>query len=366
MLGWPRSHLDRGSPVRLEWRGHEGGITAIRNRPLHHILLLLCLSAIFLAPVPSLLAADATLLLEPHGKPNGKNIVLISGDEEYRSEESLPQLAKILSTRHAFKCTVLFAINPEDGTINPNKLDNIPGLEALDTADLLVILTRFRDLPDDQMKHIVDYINSGKPIVGIRTATHAFQLKSSPTYAKYSWNDPGGGFGRMVLGETWIKHHGQHGKQSTLGVFNPGLATHPILIGIHNRELWSTTDVYEVRLPLPGDSNVLVLGEVLSGMDQKSPPAQGAVNDPMMPIAWVKTYTGSSGKTSRVFATTLGTSQDLLVEADRRLLINACYWALGMERQIHANLNVALVGTYQPHAFGFDGYVRNVKPADLR
>ena len=327
--------------------------------------LFICLVAILLTHSPRLLGAESSLVLQPHGKAKGKNIVLISGDEEYRSEETLPQLARILSTHHGFKCTVLFAINPKDGSIDPDQLDNIPGLEALDSADLLVILTRFRDLPDEQMKHIVDYIESGKPVVGMRTATHAFQLKGSPTYARYTWNNPDGGFGRTVLGETWIKHHGQHGKQSTRGVLNPKQTAHPILTGIHDGELWSTTDVYEVRLPLPGDSNVLVFGEVLSGMDQNSPPVAGAVNDPMMPIAWVKSYTGSSGKTSRVFATTLGTSQDLLLEADRRLLVNACYWALGMEQQIAAKSNVALVGEYHPHPFGTEGFVKGVRPADL-
>ncbi len=60
----------------------------------------------------------------------------------------------------------------------------------------------------------------------------------------------------------------------------------------------------------------------------------------MMPIAWTKTYTGSAGKTARVFATTLGSSEDLLTEANRRLLVNACYWALGLERQIKPNANV--------------------------
>src|ERR1700756_5685661 len=98
------------------------------------------------------------------GPGEGKNIVLVSGDEEYRSEEALPQLAKILATHHAFTCTVLFAIG-KDGTIDPNRLDNIPGLEALDKADLMVIATRFRDLPDDQMKHVVDYLASGRPVV---------------------------------------------------------------------------------------------------------------------------------------------------------------------------------------------------------
>src|ERR1700678_4472395 len=161
-------------------------------------------------PTVLLHAAEPFLVFPPHGHAKGKNIVLISGDEEYRSEESMPQLAKILSTYHGFHCTVLFAINPKDGMIDPNQLNNIPGLEALDSADLMVILTRFRDLPDDQMKHIVDYVESGKPIVGIRTATHAFQFKSSTTYAKYSWNSADGGFGRLVFGETWINHHGEH------------------------------------------------------------------------------------------------------------------------------------------------------------
>src|SRR5204863_6817740 len=141
-----------------------------------------------------------------------KHIVLVSGDEEYRSEESLPQLGKILARHHGFKCTVLFAIDPKDGTINPIVTNNIPGLEALKTADLMIIFTRFRDLPDEQMKHIVDYVESGKPIIGLRTATHAFNIKKGKTYDKFSFNAKDGGFGRQILGETWISHHGNHGK----------------------------------------------------------------------------------------------------------------------------------------------------------
>src|SRR5262249_7668127 len=111
------------------------------------------------------------------GAGKGKHVVLVSGDEEYRSEQGLPQLAKVLAERHGFRCTVLFAIDP-DGTINPNRNDNIPGLEALDTADLMIIATRFRNLPDEQMKHVVTYLEAGKPVIGLRTATHAFALKS--------------------------------------------------------------------------------------------------------------------------------------------------------------------------------------------
>jgi len=315
-----------------------------------------------------LLAGALLTQLDAASPGNGKHIVLVSGDDEYRSEEGLPQLAKILSTRHGFRCTVLYAIDPKDGTIKPDLHTNIPGLEALDTADLMVLLIRFRDLPDSQMKHIVDYVESGRPIIGLRTATHAFDLKSSPTYAKYSWNSKewDGGFGRQVLGETWIDHHGHHGKQSTRGIFVKGEQNHPILRGIRDGDIWGPSDVYEVRLPLPGDSRPLVLGQVLEGMHASDPPAQGKQNDPMLPVAWVKTYKGVRGKTARVFTTTMGASQDLLNEGVRRMIVNACYWALGMEARIPARTNVDLVGDYHPLPFGFGTYRKGVKPADLK
>src|SRR5947209_4668173 len=137
---------------------------------------------------PAAAAAPWVVYEGADGPGKGKHIVLISGDEEYRSEEALPQLARLLAKRHGFKCTVLFAIDPADGTINPNVNNNIPGLEALRTADLMVVFTRFRDLPDEQMKHVVDYVELGRPIIGMRTATHAFKLESSKTYAQYTWD----------------------------------------------------------------------------------------------------------------------------------------------------------------------------------
>jgi len=308
-----------------------------------------------------LLALLSVVLQAAPGK--GKRIVLVSGDDEYRSEEGLPQLAKILATRHGFECRVLYAIDPRDGTIRPDLHTNIPGLEALESADLMVLLVRYRDLPDAQMKHIVDYVESGRPIIGLRTATHAFELKS-PIYARYNWNskDWDGGFGRQVLGETWIAHHGQHGRESTRGIFAKGAEQHPILRGIRDGDIWGPTDVYEVRLPLPGDSRALVLGQVVAGMHATDPPAQGKANDPMMPIAWVKTYTGARGKTARVFTTTMGASEDLLSESVRRMIVNACYWALGMEDRIPAKSNVDLVGEYRPSAFGFAKYKAEVRP----
>jgi type 1 glutamine amidotransferase len=301
------------------------------------------------------------------GPGKGKHIVLVSGDEEYRSEEALPQLARILAAHHGFKCTVLFAIDPTDGTINPDRRDNLPGLEALDTADLMVIFTRFRDLPDDQMKHIVDYVESGRPMVGLRTATHAFELKTNQTYQKYSWNSRQweGGFGRQVLGETWIDHHGHHGVQCTRGVIAKERQNHPILRGIRDGDIWGPSDVYKIRLPLPGDSQPLVMGQVLDGMHPADPPAVGKQNDPMMPVAWVKSYTGAQRKTARVFTTTMGAAEDLESEGLRRLIVNACYWALGLEDKIPVRSNVDLVGEYKPLPFKFGGFRKGVRPADL-
>jgi hypothetical protein len=315
----------------------------------------------------TLLVVWSALVFAQSGPGAGKHVVLVSGDEEYRSEQALPQLAKILTKRQGFDCTVLFAIDPKDGTINPDQRNNIPGLEALHNADLMVIFTRFRDLPDAQMKHIVDYVESGRPIVALRTATHAFDLKSSKTYQRYSWNSNewDGGFGRQVLGETWIAHHGEHGKQSTRGIIAPGQEGHPILRGIHSGDIWAPSDVYEVRLPLPGDSQPVILGQVLENMMADGQPVAGQENDPMMPVAWVKTHAGTPGRSGRVFTTTMGAAVDLENEALRRLIVNACFWAMGLEDRIPSKTSVDLVGDYKPLPFRFGGFARGLKPTDV-
>ena len=302
------------------------------------------------------------------GPGKGKQIVLVGGDEEYRSEECLPQLAKILSTHHGFRCTVLFAIDPATGVINPDVNNNIPGLEALKTADLMIIASRFRNLPDEQMQQIVDYVESGRPVMGLRTATHSFNIPAGKKFSKYSWNTDDKtyeqGFGRQVLGETWISHHGNHGSQSTRGLIVKEQVKNPILRGIKDGDIWGPTDVYGVRLPLPGDSTPLVLGQVVQGMKSTDPAVNGAQNDPMMPVAWTKTYHSASGKTGRVFTTTMGSSTDLENEGVRRLLVNATFWAVGLEDKITDKLKVEILGDYQPSPFKFGGYVKGKKPAD--
>jgi len=335
----------------------------------------LCLFACSAALVAShARAADPWLVVEGgEGPGKGKHVVLISGDEEYRSEEGLTQLAKILAKHHGFSCTVLYAIDPATGEINPNQSDNIPGLESLRKADLMVIATRFRNLPDAQMKEIDDYLKTGKPVIGMRTATHAFNIPKDRPYSHYGWNQTGDtmpqGFGRQVLGETWINHHGHHGQESTRGLIVPDAKDHPILRGIGEGDIWGDTDVYTVRLPLPGDCQPLVLGQVLEGMNPGSPVVEGEdakKNEPMMPVAWVKTYSVGGGPTGRVFTTTMGSSTDLVSTGTRRMLVNACYWATGMESQIPSVSNVNIVGTFEPLPFRGDGFKKGVKPEDLR
>ena len=322
------------------------------------------------------------------GPGKGKHIVFLSGDEEYRSEEGLPQLGKILAQRHGFKCTVLFAIDPATGEINPNHTKNIPGTDALNSADLMVILTRFRNLPDEQMKPIDDYLKAGKPVIGLRTATHAFNgIKGA--YDRYNngyggpakeWKD---GFGRLVLGEMWISHHGGHKTEATRGVFPADAKGNALLNGIKDGEIFAVSDVYGVRLPLPGDSKPVVLGQVLKrkGQVEKGDPFFGMkpddevsdrktrgpsggeqpVNDPMMPVAWTKSYQLPDGKQGQAFATTMGSSTDLANEALRRLVVNAAYQLVGLP--VPEKANAEIVGEFKPTAYGFGGHTKGLKPA---
>jgi len=301
--------------------------------------------------------AERLVLNGGKGPGAGKHIVLIAGDQEYRSEESIPALAKILSTRHGFKCTVLFSTNRQTGAIDPATMDNIPGLEALRTADLMIEFARWLELPDDQMKEIVDYANSGRPIIGLRTGTHPFNYKLHPEspYAKYSWNSKEfeGGFGRQIIGETWVRHWGAHQKQSTRGVIVEGMERHPILKGV--KDVWGPSDVYEITT-LTGDSKPLLMGQVLNGMTVDAAPD---TTKRMMPIAWVKTY-----HSARVFGTTMGHAGDFQNEGFRRMVVNACYWAVGLEKKISDKSSVALVGTYNPNDIGLNKQKKDLKVSD--
>ena len=335
------------------------------------------------------------------GAGQGKHVVLIGGDEEYRSEEGLPQLARMLSQHHGFRCTVLFAVDPETGIVNPHVNTNIPGTESLDDADLMFIQTRWRALPDAQMEPIDRFLKAGKPVIGLRTATHAFKAQPAvhkkiraylrdaskaddpdsvplPDIAAEEWGafDHYGdgytgpmqewrdGFGRLVVGERWVSHHGKHKHESAKGVIAAEAADHPVLRGVDRDSIWSAADVYTVRLPLPGDSMPLVHGKVMArageydeedalyGMrPSDAEPVEGK-NDPMMPIAWTKSYQLPEGAKGRVFSTTMGTSTDLLEAGVRQMLLNAVFWVLGDEAAIPAEGVMSdLAGDYAPTKF---------------
>lgn len=298
------------------------------------------------------------------GPGKGKSIVLLAGDEEYRSEEGLPQLAKILAERHGFKCTVVFSVNKDTGEIDPNTKDNEPGIEALDSADLCITLLRFRAWPDAQMKHFADYIVAGKPIIGLRTSTHAFNgLKG--TYASFN------SFGKDVLGEGWVSHWGKHKSEATRATAEASAKSNALLKSVG--DIFVTTDVYEAHPP--ADATILLRGAVLKGMKPEDAPAdykkprstdkvEQAVNDPMMPVAWTREVKNAGGKTNKTLCTTMGAASDLPDESLRRLIVNAAYSFTGLE--VPAKADVALVGDYQPTFYGFGGFKKGVKPADLK
>ena len=331
-------------------------------------------SVMLLAALGCLVHAATGLAQNPHlvvyqgdkGPGAGKHIVWLAGDHEYRGEESLPALARIMARHYGFKCSVFFTTDPKTGFIDPGS-SNISGLEALKTADLLVVFLRFQDFPDDQMQHIVDYLDRGGPVIGYRTSTHAFQIKRPDAkFLKYTWNNgtkiPGaeyaGGFGRQILGETWVSHYGGNHKQSSRLLIQPGEANHPILRGV--KDMWAQSGGYTAD-PIAG-SHVLAMGQILNGMTPDSP---AAADKKEMPVAWYRTYQGTSGKTGRVFTTTHGASEDLLNDGFRRMAVNATLWAAGLESRIQPDGNISFVGPFHPTTFAFGGFVKEMKPSDL-
>ena len=328
-------------------------------------------AALLSSPVPVVAAAGTASGFVFQGNPHlvryqgtegpglGKHIVLIAGDHEYRSEEILPAMGRLLAKRFGFTCSVFFTLD-DDGFIKPGSSD-MAGLEALASADLLILGLRFQDFPTEEMRHIVDYLDRGGPVLGIRTSTHAFRIEEGP-FARLSWDYPGeeykDGFGRQVLGETWVGHYGTNHEQSSRILPQEDQAAHPILRGVHDVHVQSGGYVAD---PIAG-SIVIAVGQVLNGMRPDDPP------DPskeLMPVVWTRTYRASNGARGRVFTTTHGASEDFLNEGFRRLLINGALWALSMENLIEADLDVSLVGPYNPAPFSFDGYRRGVRPSDL-
>ena len=292
------------------------------------------------------------------GPGKGKHIVFLAGDHEYRSEETLPALARILAKHHGFKCTVLFNIDPDTGEIVAGN-SNMPGMEALDTADLAVVFLRFQAFPEEQMKHFDAYLNRGGPVIGLRTSTHGFKIDEGGAFPKYSYNYKGEdyelGFGHQVLGQTWVGHYGKNHVQSTRITIVPDKANHPILRGV--KDVWVQAGGY---VGTPTDGEILTVAQPLNGMTPDSSPDE---TKPPQASEWTRSYKSASGKEGRVFTSLYGTPEDITNEGYRRMLVNACFWAVGLEDSIQPNLEVSFVGPFKPNTFGNQTHAAGIKPA---
>lgn len=302
------------------------------------------------------------------GIGKGKHIVFIANDHEYRSEQTNPALARILAKHHGFKCTVLFGI-AEDGTIH-NGAKNLPGMEALKDADMLFFFTRFMSLPDDQVQHLVDYFERGGPAVAVRTSTHCFNGQKGK-WAKFNFNYKGddyhGGLGEQIFGNTWNKVSGQshYGANHAMGCTITAVdsaANHSIMSGVS--EIHAYSGAYKSQPP--ADATPLVQVQVLNTFESSDDINK---DKPLVSAGWTRDfYIAPSGtkKTARNAYFSFGASEDLLDEDCRRILLNSILWAGGWEAKIKPDLNVDLVGGFNPSPYKSGGfYYKGVKPMDL-
>lgn len=235
-------------------------------------------------------------------------VVFVTGDHEYSSEATMPLLAKELETNYNFR-TVVLKSSPDQ-----NAEENIPGLEALKDADLAVFFLRWRRLPADQLKYIDDYLNSGKPVMGFRTSTHAFNYAKEHELQK--WN----AFGERAFGSPpgWggAANHTHYGHESSTDVsVIDEAADHPVLTGV-DKKFHVRSWLYKVLPDYPAEGATwLLMGKAVD------PNTPEAIENP---VAW--TWESPSG--ARTFMTTLGHPEDFQQEAMQRLCINAVHWTL--------------------------------------
>ena len=291
-----------------------------------------------------------------------KHIVFVSGEEEYRSEESFPMIAKILERETGAKVSFCFSVDSA-GYIDPNNTKHIAGLEKLKDAHLMVIFARFRALPPAELKYITDYVESGKPVIGLRTSTHAFLYQEDGL--KHMNNE----WPTKVFGQQWITHHGhfEDGNKPLTSVYFANKIMQPILRGVKPFDAYSW--LYHVdggEWKLQGDCNTLLQGKSLKSNHEM----EGNLEKfPLTnPVAWTKAYTTQSGKSSKVFFTTLGHPYDFKDVSMRRLLLNSIFWALDAENKIPENgVNAKPVDKYEPSNSGFgQKYKKGVKLGEIK
>lgn len=227
--------------------------------------------------VSLLLLGHSSALGQETNKPKPLKVCLVSGSLEYDSDASLMRLQKYLETNYAVICTRAFRKSDTD----------LPGLEKLDDCDVMLLFTRRLKLEGEQLERVKRYCLSGKPIVGIRTASHAFQ----------TWLD----LDKEVLGGNYKGHYGE-GPLTVVKITDKG-KDHPILSGVKPFE--SPGSLYK-NTGLARDASILL---------------EGASGEHTEPIAWTREYKGG-----RIFYTSLGHQKDFDDGNFVRLVANALYW----------------------------------------
>ena len=324
----------------------------------------------FLVPTFSALAMVVSAFASDPPK-----VVFLTGDEEYRSEESMPMLAKILRRDFGFNVSVGFSLD-EDGSIDPNAATSLTKTEELASADLMVLFLRFRRPDEASFQRILDYLESGKPVVAFRTSTHAFRFTQESPYAGWGYQDDptfihsfaGGDLTRELLGQKWITHHGHFsdGYRTLTGVtIDSAAKDHPTLRGMETFEAYSW--LYHVEGGgdmVAGDPQFLLNGKSL----QSNKEERGQLNRyPISnPVAWTKTHNHGFNH-ARVFMTTLGHPYDFKLPMMRRFALQGILWALSREDLIPASgVKTETAGAYEPNNSGFgDKYKKGFKPDDL-
>jgi hypothetical protein len=311
--------------------------------------------------------ADSLVYQGDEGIGKGKHIVFIANDHEYRSEQTCPLMAKILAKHHGFRCTVLFGVD-QNGHIKAGAKE-VPGLEALKNADLLVFFSRFMNLPDGQAQLIADYFERGGPVVGLRTSTHCFNGQKG-TWNKLNYNYSGkdylGGLGEQVFGNTWRRNTGQthYGSNHQMGGrITPTADALDHIINTGVKRIHAYSGAYASSLP-EGATSLLEV-QVINTFHPSDEINQ---DKPLVTAGWTRdSYVAPSGtkKMARVVYTSFVASEDLLSEDGRRFLTNACFWAGGWEASIKPDLDVSIVGSYNPSAYTSGMYYEGVKPLDL-
>ncbi len=253
--------------------------------------------ALFATPVISLQSAEGA------EEPSPPHIVFIIGEQEYDTQETLPEFATTQLQPRGYRSTMIH--------VNPNDPDDFPGLEVLDDADLIVLSVRRRTPKTEQLERIRGYLNAGKPLVGIRTASHAFDRKKPPAPGHADWVK----FDIEVLGGDYQNHYGNkppHDPPTIVRVID-GAQDHPILRGISTKPFPVTSHLYKSR-NLADSATPLLWGRIRGTDDEEV-------------VAWTNEYRGG-----RIFYTSLGNPADFKLPAFQRLLVNAIDWAL--ERDI--------------------------------